>query len=506
MKRIDEFNNYKVLNSDGTEHFDESFISTAETGKNAPENYSEEVSENEKFYETADIRESSDNSFDGYGEYDFSENEAIQNGLSGGSSGAAVQAVAKTAAASSSVFAGVAASIASVIAAVVVAVAIFIPSFKVSQIFAGSSSMAFSVEFSSELRSEEEHGVFWYAVLEDLNDIGQSVDLWEKTSHIEFYNLTPDTPYTLKIYRVEEGEDGHKIEERYSDVFYTAKEEQNEIFIEVFNEGNGLSFTFFDSDEVESKLYTVRAINDAGKVFFVEDVNEPNVFYVDGFEGEGYITVSVGGEVKAMRSFYVTRETDPQPFDPEYYVINFVADGEVVYTRSYRYGEDITYIPDVPYRKGFKGYWQQYEQGYQDILMYAYYEPEYEYRTITYMVDGEFFDSINYIVGTDMPSIDVPYRQGCTGEWEYREDADGNIIAVAVYTQMYDDPTYGEDCFTVYYMVNGDIVDSREYTKDIPAIPTFEYSDGNYIISDWDYSTANDGSGDIYAYAILPTN
>ena len=54
MKRTDEFNNYNVLNSDGTEHFDESFISTAETGRNAPENYSRSISENQKYYETVD--------------------------------------------------------------------------------------------------------------------------------------------------------------------------------------------------------------------------------------------------------------------------------------------------------------------------------------------------------------------------------------------------------------------------------------------------------------------
>ncbi|MBO4213033.1 MAG: hypothetical protein J5894_02855, partial [Clostridia bacterium] len=217
MKRTDEFNNYKVLNSDGTEHFDETFISTAETGSNAPENYASKVKEVQRFDEIPDSRELSDEFFGGYGELNFSESDAASSGVTDAASGStAAQTAAQTAsagtatAASGSVLSGIAASLTSVVAAIVVAAAILIPSLKVSQIFAGPFSMIFSVEFSSELREEGQQDVFWYAVLEGEDDFHQSRELWEKTSYLEFYDLQPDTPYTLKIYRGSESDDGWK--------------------------------------------------------------------------------------------------------------------------------------------------------------------------------------------------------------------------------------------------------------------------------------------------------
>ncbi len=91
--------------------------------------------------------------------------------------------------------------------------------------------------------------------------------------------------------------------------------------------------------------------------------------------------------------------------------------------------------PEVPYKYGHEGKWQNYVLDCADITINAEYTLK-EY-TATFVADGEVVGTTTFTVeDTELTEPPVPEKNGYIGEWEDYEITDSDIVINAVYTAV----------------------------------------------------------------------
>ncbi len=126
----------------------------------------------------------------------------------------------------------------------------------------------------------------------------------------------------------------------------------------------------------------------------------------------------------------------------------FMADGKVVAVVQFTEGDIVlSIVPAVPAKKGFDGVWAPYTLGDTDIIINAIYTPRT--HQITFVAEGKIVAKVTFKEGDTMVSApQVPFKLGYHGRWENYVLGEEDIVVRAVYTnQTYSvtfDPNGGE--------------------------------------------------------------
>lgn len=153
-------------------------------------------------------------------------------------------------------------------------------------------------------------------------------------------------------------------------------------------------------------------------------------------------------------------------YSPNTYTVTFVADGNVVQTVNYRYGEAVT-APSVPAKTGYTGEWEAYDLSKaEDITVNAKYTA-IKYNAV-FTADGKVIATIQFTVeDTSINAPDVPAKTGYTGVWENYRLGTSDITVNAVYSPI---------IYTATFMADGKVVGTVQFTvEDVsinePAVP-----------------------------------
>jgi len=190
------------------------------------------------------------------------------------------------------------------------------------------------------------------------------------------------------------------------------------------------------------------------------------------------------------------------------YTVTFMADGEVVATKTVTHGDTLTDIPDVPEKVGYDQQapvWDvaNFNNVMSDMTVNAVYTRNV--YTVTFMADGEVVATKTVNHGealTDIPAI--PDKTG--------HDQTAPAWDVADFSNITDDMTvnakYTRNVYVVRFMVDGVLVDSirMEYGQSIageafPAVPERENYDGA-----WDKTSVDSISSDLVINAVYTKN
>ncbi len=110
-----------------------------------------------------------------------------------------------------------------------------------------------------------------------------------------------------------------------------------------------------------------------------------------------------------------------------------MVDGEVFDTITFSETQESLDLPDVPEKRGYTGTWSEYTLAASDIEITAVYEQNTYYATVT--ADGNVIDTIPFVYGQKSISLpNVPKKEGYTGSWPNYTLSDEDITIDAVYT------------------------------------------------------------------------
>ena len=161
------------------------------------------------------------------------------------------------------------------------------------------------------------------------------------------------------------------------------------------------------------------------------------------------------------------------------YTVTFIVDGEVYDTLSVEYGEKIT-LPDTPVKEGhtFSGWSEAPEtMPAEDIVI----EGSFSVNsyTITYKVDGEVYATDSIAYGAEIVPHDEPTKEGHTfsGWSDVPETMPANDITI--------EGTFSINSYTVTFMIDGEVYETAtvEFGAEI-ELPTPPEKEG-YIFGGW---------------------
>ena len=161
------------------------------------------------------------------------------------------------------------------------------------------------------------------------------------------------------------------------------------------------------------------------------------------------------------------------------YTVTFIVDGEVYDTLSVEYGEKIT-LPDTPVKEGhtFSGWSETPEtMPAEDIVI----EGSFSVNsyTITYKVDGKVYATDSIAYGSEIVLRDEPVKEGHTfsGWSDVPETMPSNDITI--------EGTFSINSYTVTFMIDGEVYETAtvEFGAEI-ELPTSPEKEG-YIFGGW---------------------
>ncbi|MBQ8426017.1 MAG: InlB B-repeat-containing protein, partial [Clostridia bacterium] len=206
------------------------------------------------------------------------------------------------------------------------------------------------------------------------------------------------------------------------------------------------------------------------RFFTVEDSvikNMPQVPYKEGYTGEWEKYTIKAGHI-TINAIYSVVE----------YTATFKADGKVVATRNFTMNSNsISYMPEVPYKAGYIGKWEDYTLGAKDIEINAI------YTAIEYSATFKIGDDVVAIRTFTVEDViienapQVPSRVGYTGNWEKYTIKAENIVVNAELM-----------VYVATFKADGEVVATRNFTildkeiKDIPEVPKKPYYTGEWGI------------------------
>ncbi|MDE5847818.1 MAG: InlB B-repeat-containing protein, partial [Muribaculaceae bacterium] len=157
-------------------------------------------------------------------------------------------------------------------------------------------------------------------------------------------------------------------------------------------------------------FYTVTFRLD-GTVLFTDDVEYGSEISVPSVpEREGYTFNGWGGEIPAVMPAY-NLEYDGS-YTANNYAVSFKIGDEVIYSGTLAYGSEVV-APDAPVKEGHTfGGWGVVPATMPagDLEITGSYEVNY--YTVSYMVDGEVFNSATMAYGTELIAPDAPAKEG----------------------------------------------------------------------------------------------
>ncbi len=176
-------------------------------------------------------------------------------------------------------------------------------------------------------------------------------------------------------------------------------------------------------------------------------------------------------------------------YTPIIYTVKFIADGQVIDTKTYTVeNTTLTDIATVPEKQGYTGEWGSYALTHGNVEVNAVYTPIT--YTVKFIVDGQVIDTKTYTVENttliDIPT--VPEKQGYTGEWENYTLTYENVEVNAIYTPIF------VEKYTVTFVADGNEVKVVTYNKDateivVPIVPAKEN-----CVGEWESYTLNSAS------------
>ncbi len=169
---------------------------------------------------------------------------------------------------------------------------------------------------------------------------------------------------------------------------------------------------------------------------------------------------------------------DGQTEEPQGHSVTFVADGVVVAKEYYTNVGDVIEEPEVPYKAGYTGTWEEYTLTGGNVSVRAIYIPDV--YSITFIADGVTVDVMYYSIFTDSASFNapsVPYKEGYTGEWEEFYLSSGDMTVNAVYTPIE---------YTVTFMAEGEVVGVVPYTVTTGHITEPEVPEKDGYTAEWE--------------------
>ena len=157
-------------------------------------------------------------------------------------------------------------------------------------------------------------------------------------------------------------------------------------------------------------FYTVTFRLD-GTVLFTDDVEYGSEISVPSVpEREGYTFNGWGGEIPAVMPAY-NLEYDGS-YTANNYAVSFKIGDEVIYSGTLAYGSEVV-APDAPVKEGHTfGGWGVVPATMPagDLEITGSYEVNY--YTVSYMVDGEVFNSATMAYGTELIAPEAPAKEG----------------------------------------------------------------------------------------------
>ena len=195
-----------------------------------------------------------------------------------------------------------------------------------------------------------------------------------------------------------------------------------------------------NGNKIATRTYTIESLN----------IDEPQVPQKNGYSGK-WESYSLNLENKTVNAVYEIIT----------YTVTFVADGNVVDTRTYTVEKPVISKPAVPRKTGYNGKWESYTLTYGDVTVNAVYTP------ITYYVyfldeNGVPVDIKTYTVkNAEIEEPKVPGKTGHMGKWQDYTLGAGNVSVYPVYTLIN---------YTVSFMASGESVSVQTYTYTNPKI------------------------------------
>ncbi|MBE6667920.1 MAG: hypothetical protein E7607_06410 [Ruminococcaceae bacterium] len=142
------------------------------------------------------------------------------------------------------------------------------------------------------------------------------------------------------------------------------------------------------------------------------------------------------GYTGAWESFVLndTNITVNAVYTPIVYKAVFKADGKVIDEVTFTVEDTVlSRIPEVPAKTGYTGSWSKYTLTTGDIEINAVYVLNV-YKA-TFIADNKVVAIVDFTVeDTSLTEPEVPYKEGYTGKWEEYTLKASNIVIVAVYT------------------------------------------------------------------------
>ena len=169
---------------------------------------------------------------------------------------------------------------------------------------------------------------------------------------------------------------------------------------------------------------------------------------------------------------------DGQTEEPQGHSVTFVADGVVVAKEYYTNVGDVIEEPEVPYKAGYTGTWEEYTLTGGNVSVRAIYIPDM--YSITFIADGVTVDVMYYSIFTDSASFNapsVPEKEGYTGEWEEFYLSSGDMTVNAEYTPIE---------YTVTFMAEGEVVGVVPYTVTTGRITEPEVPEKDGYTGEWE--------------------
>lgn len=169
---------------------------------------------------------------------------------------------------------------------------------------------------------------------------------------------------------------------------------------------------------------------------------------------------------------------DGQTEELQGHSVTFVADGVVVAKEYYTNVGDVIEEPEVPYKAGYTGTWEEYTLTGGNVSVRAIYIPDM--YSITFIADGVTVDVMYYSIFTDSASFNapsVPEKEGYTGEWEEFYLSSGDMTVNAEYTPIE---------YTVTFMAEGEVVGVVPYTVTTGRITEPEVPEKDGYTGEWE--------------------
>ncbi len=169
---------------------------------------------------------------------------------------------------------------------------------------------------------------------------------------------------------------------------------------------------------------------------------------------------------------------DGQTEEPQGHSVTFVADGVVVAKEYYTNVGDVIEEPEVPYKAGYTGTWEEYALTGGNVSVRAIYIPDV--YAVTFIADGVAVDVMYYSIFTDSATFNaplVPEKEGYVGEWEEFYLSSGDMTVNAVYTPIE---------YTVTFMAEGEVVGVVPYTVATGRITEPEVPEKDGYTGEWE--------------------